>query len=218
MNRITECVLFVVWLFALSITVLRLSHVVACIIVLFVAEEYSIAWRNHSLCIHSPAVAITNNAVMNICIHLCTDICFRFSWINPRGGMAAFYGRCMFNSQKRLPVCFSKGLFYIPTSSVLELYPSTSSLACFNLIGDQRYYNAALIYICLMHFFTCLFTVCASSLVQPLFTSFPNFSWVVCFLIAEFGEYFIYSGHESFISYDLKLLFPSLWLVFLLSF
>lgn len=48
------------------------------------------------------------------------------------------------------------------------------------------------------HFFMCLFATCISSLVKC-----PNLShifyWVVCFLLIEFWEVFIYFGYKSFI-------------------
>ena len=64
------------------------------------------------------------------------------------------------------------------------------------------------------HIYVFLCSVCSSHLPVLFFNS-----WVVCFLISEFSEFFMYSGNRSFIKYvgglvtKLYLTFATLWTV-----
>ena len=64
-------------------------------------------------------LAIINNAAMNIHVQeFCVNICFHFSGLRLRSGIAESYGKSMFNILRSCQNCFPSALFYTPTSNV----------------------------------------------------------------------------------------------------
>ena len=60
---------------------------------------YPFICRSHLGCFQF--LSTTNEAVMNICIQICVNICFRFSWLIFSNGISELYGYYMLNFTRK---------------------------------------------------------------------------------------------------------------------
>lgn len=86
-----------------------------------------------------------NHATVNIHTHVFAWMCFHFSWVDPRGGIAGSDGNCVYLSEE-LPDCHTAAApFYVLTSNArgfqfLRIHANTCCLF-FHYSLPQNYFN-----------------------------------------------------------------------------